>query len=282
MIVRLSREPLVHFLLIGLLLFLLYAVLGDNGGDRSIRVDDKVVASLTAQFERTWQRPPSAVELEALVDFHIREEIFYREGIALGLDRDDPTIRRRIAQKFAVLAEESEDAAVPSDAQLNDWLRIHRSSYAEPTLISFQQLMLDLAGHGGSSDAAVKAARKALSKGVDPAEIGPSRMLPARFDLYPLDFVERDFGPDFARQLSQLPDGAWEGPLRSGYGFHLVKIHKREPGRVPPLEQVRQAVARDFEADRRAKAASAYYKRLQEEYWVELTASLPRATAKPR
>jgi hypothetical protein len=282
MIVRLSREPLVHFLLIGLLLFLLYAALGGSGGDRSIRIDDKVVANLAAQFERTWQRPPSDVELEALVDSHIREEIFYREGIALGLDRDDPTIKRRITQKFAVLAEESEDAASPTDAQLDEWLRTHADRYAEPTLTSFQQLMVDPAAHGGSAEAAVQAAREALANGADPAEIGTSRMIPARFDLYPLDLVERDFGPGFARQLNQLRDGSWEGPVRSGYGIHLVKVEIRVPGRVPPLDQVRKAVARDFEADRRAKAASAYYKRLREEYRVEMTASLPRAAAKPR
>lgn len=282
MIGRLSREPLVHFLFIGLLLFLLNASLGSSRTDRDIRVDEKVMAGLTSQFERTWQRPPTADEQGALVESYIREEIFYREGIALGLDRDDPTIKRRIGQKFAVLAEETQDAASPTDFKLEAWLRTHAGRYEEPTLISFEQLMVDPAQSGGSTEAALQSARRALAWGADPSKIGTSRMLPARFDFYPADLVERDFGPNFARQLDHLREGVWEGPVRSGYGIHLVKVQKRVPGRLPPLDQVRKAVARDFEADRRAKAASAYYKRLRDEYRVELTASLPRAKTNPR
>ncbi len=270
MVARLSREPLVHFLLLGLLLFLLYAVLGGSGGDRSIRIDDKVVAGLVAQFEATWQRPPTDRELNALVESHIREEIFYREGVALGLDRDDPTIKRRVGQKFEVLAEESEAAAAPTDAELDVWLTDHADRYADPALITFEQIVVDPAQQGGSTEAALQSARKALAAGAEPAEISASRMLPPRFDLFPLDLVARDLGADFARALPKLRPGQWEGPVRSGYGTHLVRVEKMIAGRVPPLDEVRKAVARDFEADRRSKAADAYYRRLRADYRVEL------------
>jgi hypothetical protein len=279
MVARLSREPLVHFLLLGLLLFLLYAVLGGGGGDRRIRVDDKVVAGLTAQFELTWQRPPTAAELDALIETYVREEIFYREGLALGLDQDDPLIKRRVRQKFEVMAEESEAAEPPTDAQLNDWLKAHADRYANPAIVTFEQILVDPAAHGGSSRAAVLAARKALASGVDPAEIGTGRMLPPRFDLFPIDLVERDLGSGFAKALPTLRSGEWEGPVRSGYGLHLVKLDKLLPGRMPHLDEVRRAVTRDWEADRRKRAADGYYRRLRDGYRIDLVANMPKANA---
>lgn len=280
MFLRLSREPLVHFLLIGLLLFALYAMLGGGGADRSIRVDDKVLAGLTAQFQATWQRPPTADELNALVESHIRDEIFYREGVALGLDRDDPAIKRRVRQKFETVAEESEAAAPPTDVELNAWLRNNGDRYADPVLISFEQVTVDPARHDGSIEAAVQLARQALAAGADPADISASRMLPSRFDLFPLDLVERDFGADFAKALPGLRSGQWEGPVRSGYGTHLVRIEKRVPGRLPPLDEVRTAVARDFEAARRTNAAEAYFRQIRDDYRIELTAALPASKEK--
>ena len=280
MIARLSREPLVHFLLLGLLLFLLYAVLGGSRGDRSIRVDDKVVGILSAQFQATWQRPPTDRELNALVESYVRDEIFYREGVALGLDRDDPTIKRRVRQKFETVAEESEAATPPTDAELNAWLRNHADRYADPALITFEQIMVDPAPHGGSTEAALQSARKSLAGGAEPADTSASRMLPPRYDLFPIDLVARDLGPGFARALPTLRPGQWEGPVRSGYGIHLVRVDKLIPGRVPPLDEVRKAVARDFEADRRAKAADAYFRRIKDDYRIELTAALPVTKAK--
>ena len=279
MIARLSREPLVHFLLLGLLLFLLYAMLGGSRDDRSIRVDDKVVGSLSAQFQATWQRPPTAAELNALVNSYVRDEIFYREGVALGLDRDDPTIKRRVRQKFETVAEESEAATPPTDAELNAWLRGQGDRYADPALITFEQIMVDPAQHGGSTEAALQSARKALTAGAEPAEISVSRMLPSRFDLFPIDLVARDLGLAFARSLPTLQPGEWEGPVRSGYGIHLVRVGKLIPGRVPPLNEVRKAVTRDFEAARRTKAADAYFRRIKDDYRIELAVALPATKA---
>lgn len=272
MVARLSREPLVHFLLLGLLLFLLYAVLGGSGGDRSIKVDERVVAALTEEFQRTWQRPPTTAETNTLIESYVREEIFYREGMALGLDRDDPSIKRRVRQKFEVMAEESEAAEPPTDAQLNDWLKSHADRYAEPALATFEQILVDPTQEGRSAKAAVQAARRALASGADPSEIGTGRMIPPRFDLFPLDLVERDLGAGFARSLSNLRPGQWEGPIRSGYGYHLVKVDRLVPGRAPSLDEVRRAVARDWEAGRRKKAVDAYYDRLKKEYQIELAA----------
>lgn len=267
---RLIKEPLVHFLLIGMLLFLFYPMVGGSGGDRTIRVDDKVVEGLTAQFQSTWQREPTAAETQALIESHIREEIFYREGLALGLDRNDPTIKRRVRQKYELIAEEAEAAEAPTDAELEAWLTAHPERYAEPGLATFEQILVDPGRHGGSVEAAVQSARTALANGADPASLSASRMLPLRFDQYPIDLVARDLGSDFARSLARLRTGEWQGPVRSGYGLHLVKVDKLVPGRTPALDEVRQPVTRDWEANRRSKAADAQYRRLRSAYRIEL------------
>ena len=260
---RLRREPLVHFLLIGLLLFVLYGALGSRSEDRDIRVDDNVVATLLAQFQRTWQRPPTDAEMRTLVDSYVREEIFYREGLALGLDRDDPTIKRRVSQKFATIAEESDFAKPPSDEDLQRWLDNHPDRYADPALVTFDQVRFE----PGSSN--VEAVRKALAAGADPQTLGTGRMLLPHFELYPIDLVERDFGGGFAKALAGLRIGNWEGPIRSGYGLHLVRVEKISPGKLPKLDDVRMAVARDYEEDRRIRSAGAAYRKLRQNYRVE-------------
>jgi hypothetical protein len=274
---KLAREPLVHFLLIGLLLFIAFAALGRDDSNRTIRVDDNVVAALSGQFQAAWQRPPTDSELRALVDNYVRDEIFYREGVALGLDRDDPMIKRRVRQKYEVLAEETEAADPPTEAELEAWLKRNAGRYAEPALVTFDQVLLGQAQSAASIAAAQRSALAALARGADPAELGASRMLPPRLDQMPIDLVARDFGEEFAKALASAPTGRWEGPIRSGYGMHLVKVERRIPGRLPSLDQVRGAVIRDMEAERRRRSVEKNLRRLKKGYSVEVTASLPSA-----
>lgn len=274
---RFVREPLVHFLFIGLLLFALYGLARDGNGDRDIKVDDDVAAALYSQFNKTWQRPPTAQEMNALVESYVHDEIFYREGVALGLDRDDPTIKRRVSQKFATIAEESGAASLPTDAELGRWLKVHADRYADPPLVTFDQITFE----GGSpSGVAIDAAKKLLAAGVDPKTLGTGRMLLPHFEIYPLDLVERDFGGQFAQALTSVRRGSWEGPIRSGYGLHLVRVGKLVPGRQPELSEVRAAVARDFEQDRRAKATKRVYRTFREKYRVDLSGRWTQAQPK--
>ena len=259
---RILREPLVHFLLIGLFLFVLYGLVGGTAGDRTIRVDDNVAAALHAQFSKTWQRPPTAEEMDGLVESYVRDEIFYREGVTLGMDKDDPTIKRRVSQKFATIAEEWETSKPPTDAELEQWLKQHPARYAEPSLITFDQVMF-------ATPDAFQAGRKALAAGADPLELGEGRMLLPHFELYPVDIIQRDFGPEFARSLLSVRPGDWQGPVRSGYGVHLVRVEKIVPGRAPRLADVRAAVARDFEQVRRNRSLDGAYRKLRQNYRVD-------------
>ena len=266
---RFIREPLVHFLLIGLLLFALYDAAGDSGGsNRDIRIDDHVAASLYAQFRNTWQRPPTPAEVNALVDSYIRDQIFYREGVALGLDRDDPTITRRISQKFTTIAEESDAAGPASETELQRWLKRHADRYADPPLVTFDQIAFEQTTKE-NEERALNGAREALAEGADPRTLGSDRMLLPHYELYPVDLVQRDFGSDFAKALMSVRRGAWEGPLASGYGQHLVRVEKVIPGRLPKLDEVRTAVARDYEEQRRRKSVDETYRKLLQHYRIE-------------
>ena len=267
---RVLREPLVHFLALGALLFVLYGLVGGGTGERNIRIDDNVAATLYAQFSKTWQRPPTAEEMSALVESYVRDEIFYREGVLLGLDKDDPTIKRRVSQKFATIAEEQDASNPPTDAELERWMMQHSARYAEPSLVTFDQIMFD-------SPAALKAGRKALAAGTDPQTLGQGRMLLPHFELYPIDIIERDFGPEFAQALLRVRKGHWEGPIKSGYGLHLIRVEQIIAGRLPELAEVRQAVARDYEQDRRTKSLNSAYEKLRRSYRIEFSGKWKQA-----
>lgn len=269
MLRRIARDPLTHFLAIGLFLFVLYGAVGGRSDQQSIRVDDNVAAALYSQFRNTWQRPPTPAEMSNLVNAYVREEIFYREGVALGLDRDDPTIKRRVSQKFTTIAEEGDSAKGPSDNELNGWLSRHAARYSARALVTFDQIGFDPAQLDGPSALVMASARASLAAGTDPQSLGTMRMLEPSFERYPLEAVERDFGISFAQALLAVEPGKWEGPIQSGHGIHLVRVQKVVPGRIPALNDVRAAVARDYEAARRARTAEATYRKLLGDYRIE-------------
>jgi hypothetical protein len=274
MLNRLLREPLAHFLGIGLLLFLLFKVVGgDRSADgRDIVVTEAVVAGLAQQFSGVWQRAPTPEELQGLIDNWVREEVLYREGMELNLDRDDPVIRRRVRQKVDVLAEESQPSQAPTDTELADWLRSHADSYALPAVLTFQQAMIDQSRHTGDITRVADDMRRQLQRGADPAAVTESRLLPAQIAAIAEDLVARDFGEEFVLALRELPVGAWQGPVRSGFGLHFVKIIQRVPGRAPTLDEARADVARDVEQDRRQRAADAFYARARADYDIRIEA----------
>jgi PPIC-type PPIASE domain len=270
---RIVREPLLHFLLLGLALFAWFGrVAPDDDGARRIVVTQAQVDLLATQFAATWNRPATAQELNGLVDSFIRDEILYREGKALGLDRDDAVVKRRVRQKLDVIFEESLAQNPPTDADLEAYLRAHPDAFRRPPMVTFQQLYF---GSEAGSEARALAARTALGGGADAAGLGQGTLLPGRMDDTPLDLVARDFGEQFAQQLSQLPVGEWAGPVTSGFGVHLVRIEVLQPAQSPSLPEVREVVAREWENDRRQRAQEEAFARLRAEYAVDIQASLP-------
>jgi PPIC-type PPIASE domain len=273
----LLREPLLHFLLIGMALFLLYGKVAPPAEDgNQITVTRSGIAALARQFQVTWSRPPTPVELQGLVDGHVRDEILFREGVALGLVNDDPVIKRRVRQKLEVLIEEGR-ANTPSDAQLSSYLSENAAKFRVPPVLSFEQVLFDPADYGDKLEFALAASIEALNGGATPQSHGKSSMLPMQIENLPLDLVIHDFGEQFGQALEAAPVGQWLGPVRSGFGLHLVRISQRQSGYLPALEEARKAVTREWENSQREEALANNYVRLRKQYDVVIEGQNPDA-----
>ena len=273
---RLLREPVLHFLLIGLAIFLAYSLLAERGPEgQRIVVSQAAVDALAREHQARWMRPPTEQELAGLVDAHVRDEILYREGVALGLDRDDPVIKRRVRQKIEVVAEEQLARDAPGDADLTAYLAKHAEHFARPATVSFEQIYFAAAAPA----AQIEAARADAMRGGDPARLGQPSMLPASAQNAPLDLAARDFGREFAAELEKLPLDTWAGPVPSAFGQHLVRVTVRTPATTPPLAEVRAAVAREWENERRMVSLAENYKALRSRYEVVIEAAPVTAAA---
>ena len=278
----LLREPLVHFLLLGALLFALDAWLrpvpvADAGGE--IVVSEGRIRNLAQGFRRTWQRPPTRTELEGLIQDYIREEVLYREAIALGLDQDDTIIRRRLRQKMEFVSDNAAALTTPGDQDLADWLAAHPDAFRTEPQATFAQIYLDPRRHGERLDADARQLIDQLNRPgqSDQAalETGDGlRMLDPRYDDLAQSEVARLFGTDFARALFEQPVGPWVGPIDSGYGSHLVQLESMTPGGVAAMEDVRPLLEREWANAKRKAVGEAMYAELLAKYQV--TVNLPQ------
>jgi hypothetical protein len=266
---RLLREPLVHFLLGGAALFLVYGRVAEPSAERPDRivVGEERVAMLAATFERTWLRPPDADELRALVDEHVIEEVLYREALALGLDRDDLIVRRRMRQKMELLNDGLAESE-PDEAALRAFLAAHPDRFRAPARFGFEQVFVSSDADGAGARSAELLAR--LRAGAEPGALGDATLLPRRQDAATPAEVASSFGPEFAEALARAPADVWSGPVESAFGLHLVRVGAREPERLPELEEIRSAVEREWQAERRAEALRRFHDALRARYEVEV------------
>ena len=285
MLKSLLREPLVHFLLLGAALFGLDAWLRPSvapAATGEIVVNEARVRNLAQNFARTWQRPPTREEIDGLVESYVREEVMVREALALGLDRDDTIIRRRLQQKVEFVSDEAAALAKPGDEELAAYLAAHADAFRTDPRVTFEQVYLDPAKRPATLDADAKRLLDALNsaKGSpDVARAGDRLMLlEPRYENATQTDLARLFGDEFAEAVLKQPTGRWAGPVRSGYGVHLVRIEALVPGGTPDLADVRPLVEREWSNARRQELSKAFYDRLRAKYKV--TVQMPPA-AKP-
>lgn len=279
-LIRWLREPLLHFALIGVLLFVVYGWMNpaEEGGERIV-VTQSIVDDLARQHQARWMRPASEQELANLVEAYVRDEILFREGLALGLDRDDPVIKRRVRQKLDLMSEEQIAGAAPTDADLTAYMMQNPTRFTRPGMVSFEQIFFDGSRPVAEVEREVGVAKAALARGVDPVRLGKPTLLPKSADAVSLELIARDFGSGFSDQLAKLPLGEWTGPIASGLGAHMVRVSARTPAALPPLYDVRQQVAREWENERRERSRTASYRKLRDSYTVVIEPKLPQATA---
>ena len=284
---RFLREPLVHFLLAGAILLGLSSVTPSGRSatapSTEIRLSLGDIAQLTLLYESQWRRPPSPQELELMVENKVQQEILYREALAMGLDKDDEIVKRRMAQKMQFLAEDVAAAREPTSAELQSWFDQNSAKFAMPSRLSFRHLYFspDRRGKRARDDAAAALAQ--LGGEPEDSALAASLADPFMFQDYyrdrAPDYLGKEFGPPFAQAVEQLTPGSWQGPIESGFGWHLVYVDTVIPGRTPAFEEIEPDVKTAWLAEQKALAWEKAYKDMRARYTVLLPA--PPADGSP-
>jgi PPIC-type PPIASE domain len=273
---------LLHFVVLGAVLFGLFGMIDKKDAEAPTKViiSTSRVATLADGFARTWRRPPTEQELQGLVEDYIRDEIFYREGRAAGLDRDDFVIRRRVRQKMEFLAEDMA-AAEPSDEQLAAYLASNPERFRTEDRLTFHHVFLSATRRGSALDGDAKQIADTLARTsapVDTSTIGDPFLLGEEFREMSQSDVARTFGEGFAKQLSAVEPGRWQGPIPSSFGVHFVILDERAKGSLPPLDTVRETVQREWLNARRIETEQKLYRSLRDRYQI-VVETPPKAAA---
>ncbi len=265
---RLLKEPLFHFFLIGAAIFMwFHIVTPDNEAVEDLEtivISENDIALLSGQFEARWKRRPSGSELQALVDASIREEVLVREAKKLGLDRGDSVIRSRLSQKMDFLTEAIAASVVPEDEVLEAFLQQNSDRYATPEKVAFTQVFLG----EEPSKAEIEQTLTKLRTKQEFQPFGGSTLLPASMPLTTKRVIDSVFGNEFSSGLTMLEEGVWSGPVLSGYGAHLVKVLAIEPSQIPRLEEIHSVVLRDWLRATSEDLAQAQYETLANNYEI--------------
>lgn len=270
---RLFKEPLVHFLLAGGLLFAVYSALNPDAAQedtRLIEITPGTVQRLQDAWARQWRRPPTQEELDRLIEEHIREEVLYREAVALGLEQDDTIIRRRLAQKMEFLSEDIGTLAEPAESDLRAFFAERKVEFTEPARISFTHVYFspDQRGAAAAADAELALAELQAADVIDATDRGDRFLMQSQYDRLTQRDAGQLFGGAFAEQVFELPVGRWSGPVESGFGWHLVRVSEQVAPREPVFEEVREDVSREFNYERQRVARDATYEALRSRYEV--------------
>ncbi|QTD54698.1 peptidyl-prolyl cis-trans isomerase [Parasphingorhabdus cellanae] len=266
---KLLKEPLVHFLGGALLVFAFFWATGTgrDPADYEITIRETDVARLKAGWVQNFRRAPTPGELDSLIDQEIKEEIYYREALRLGLDRNDPLIRRRLFTKMRFLDNQEGVDDNPSDALLQKWLDDNPEKYTQSPFYDLEQIYL-----GQSAQQSIAATLDGLNQGtVKPDAVRKPISLPTELKQADASEIARQFGEKFVAGLNTIAVGEWQGPVQSGFGQHLVKITAKTAGKSPALDDVRQAVANDWRAAQTTRLEEAAFDKYRAQYDIKVT-----------
>jgi peptidyl-prolyl cis-trans isomerase C len=286
---RWVREPLLQFLVIGLLLFGGYRLMHPatavrDTGNRIVLTEDDL-----KQMALVWlaqgRPPPTSQEMQSLIETKVREEMLYREALALGLDKDDTIVKRQLARKMEFLAEDVSKLEQPKSDELGAWYEQNKTRFALPARVSFRHLYFSPDRRGSSvrtdaERALVRLARAPMESPVA-TTLGDAFMFQDYYGDRSSDELAKAFGPPFARALVGVQPGAWAGPIESGYGWHVVFVESMTPVRIPAYEEIEQEVKAAWLEDHRDDVKRTMYEAMRAHYEVVLPMqpSGPRPTA---
>jgi hypothetical protein len=282
MLRRLLKEPLIHFIALALVIFAVYGILNrsDRGKPDRIVVTGPKIEHLARIFAKTWQRNPTLAELKGLIDDYVKEEIYVREALELGLDQNDTVIRRRLRLKMEFLSNADSEASAPTDTELEAYLKVNPGKFEIDPMMAFRQIYLNPERRGDRVDQDAASILEALRTGAptDPAALGDATLLPFELPITSKMSISRTFGREFADELDQATPGQWTGPVKSAFGLHIIIVAQHKPGRIPTLDEVRDVLAREWANEQRETLEKLRFDELLKRYEV-IVEALPGAAA---
>ncbi|MBG6154836.1 hypothetical protein IWQ52_000536 [Labrenzia sp. EL_159] len=269
---RLASQPLVHFLLLGSLIFAAYGFISPPPESEPVDENAEIVVTqqklqrLVTEFEAVWQRFPTEEEKQTLVASYVREEVLVREALKLGLDRDDIVLRRRLVQKMDFLTTAAARSRKPTEEDLKSYYDANRNAYLRSGRISYEQVFL-----GSPADEELaEEVQDRLRQGADPEVLGTRTLLPYRLDMSARSKIDGVFGDGFYERIEALPLNEWSGPVQSGYGQHLIRVTQRQSAEYLPFESIRNEVEADWALRKAEELRDDAYAAMRERYRIVL------------
>ena len=276
---KLVKDPLVHFLLLGGLIFLLFAWRGksDDTDPYQIVIGDQEVQSLWQAVAILHGHPPTRDQMWEMLEPNIKEEILYREALALGLDENDAQVRSRLVAKMLFLTQDIAEPIRPTDTELMAFFQAGPERFRQQATITFEQVFFSPSRRGAQLAADADAALLRLRENATESIAGDDLLLADRYERTERETIVRAFGEEFAVAVFALqPDNSWQGPTPSDYGLHLVRVSAFSDAYQPDLDEVRAEVTTALMAQRRNEANEAEYRKLRDRY--DIVVNLPEFT----
>ncbi len=277
--IRLLREPLLHFLCIGAVIYLLYGAFAEpepEKTDTTIVVSAGEIEWMQSSWQKRWNRPPTDKEMDGLIQQYIKESVLYREALTMGLNQHDMVIRRRLAQKLEFLTKDLVALTPPTEEELQAYFAAQQDRYRQPARYTFTQVFIDPDKRGDATlTDAEKIKTKLIAQGgaiENAGALGDGLLLQSHFpDMDPVE-IQKRFGSGFAKSLLELAPGQWHGPILSGYGVHLVYISHISDPPDPVFAELRERVTRDWKAEKGEELNEKFYANLRKRYTIVIEA----------
>lgn len=271
------KEPLLHFVICGIAIFLVYDQLNQKTDSKhQIVIDDKHIQHIKSLWELQWKREPTFAEMKGLLDRYLRREIMYREALSLNLDEGDEIIKRRLSQKMEFMANDLTKIVVPaSEDDLINYYENHKEKYKLPAKYSFKLLTFSRRYHEDPESYAKETLAQAnTASNAALGVMGDQVLLPSEFDMASKSEIIRKIGKTFYEALDDQPLNIWAGPIPSGFGEHLVFISKRQNAHYPGFVNVRKDVQRDYEFELENNTKEALYREMKTKYTIVMKSAL--------
>jgi hypothetical protein len=286
---EIARQPLLHFFVIGALIYAAYAFMGGEDAEESgrrITITEGEITWLSDVWNKRWRRGPTPEELQGVVKGFLRERLLAREATAMDLDKDDVIIRRRLAQKLEYLSQDLMQGVEPSDEALEAFFAENAKAYEEPAVLTLSHVFFDPDKRGNKTLEEAKTQKPVLAALKVPPEdarsYGDPFMLQTYYPERTYGELTKLFGSGFVETLTGLSERKWHGPVLSGYGVHLVYIHHRQDARPAKLEDVKDRVLRDWQEKKREELSEKYLSGLLGRYQVSIESENPALKALER